>query len=148
MAANSRFAIGIHTLGVLAFVGDKPVSSEMIAKSVDTNPVVIRRIIRNFVRNGLVTVQMGSGGGSTLTKDPGDISLAEIYLALEEDELFQVPQLASDHECPIGRVVRPVLTGIFGGIETLMVDSLRGTSLKDIINIVGEKMKCDGVKGG
>jgi Rrf2 family protein len=140
MAANSRFAIAIHTLGVLAFVGDESVSSEMIAESVDTNPVVIRRIIRKFVKHGLVVVQMGTGGGSRLSRDPGEISLADIYSALDEDKLFNVPGLGDDHVCPVGRVIRPVLEEIFDGVEGYLGDRLRKTSLKDVMDQVANGM--------
>lgn len=143
MAANSKFAIALHTLGILAYAGDRPVSSDMIAKSVDTNPVVIRRIISNFVKKGLVSVQMGSGGGSRLTRPAAEISLADVYESLGEDGLFDVPALTKDHCCPLGIIVRPVLVGIFGDVEQKMVENLRCTSLKDVIEEVGEKMRCE-----
>ena len=146
MAANSKFAIAIHTLGVLAFVGDKPVSSEMIAKSVDTNPVVIRRIIRKFVKHGLVTVRMGTGGGSRLTRAPEDISLGSIYLAIEEESVFQVPVLGDDHPCPIGRFVRPVLEKVFGHAENQMRGQLEKITLRDVMDDVSARMQ--GTCGG
>ncbi len=136
MASNSKFAIAVHTLGVVALLDGKPVSSEMIAGSVGTNPVVIRRILKHFVKHGLVEVQMGTGGGSKLTRKPEEISLSEIYLALEEDELFQVPLLPDNHGCPIGRFIRPVLQNIFTGIEKELVNSLVGLTLRDVMNRV------------
>ena len=143
MAANSRFAIAIHTLGLLAFVGDKPVSSKMIAESVDTNAVVIRRIMRKFVKHGLVAVRMGTGGGSSLIKSPEEISLADIYNSLEEDALFQVPELGNEHPCSMGRVVRPVLEGIFGGVEGEMKVRLEEISLKDVMVLVSRGLSED-----
>ena len=138
MAANSRFAVAIHTMGVLAFVNDGPVSSEMIAKSVDTNPVVIRRIIRRFVKHGLVSVRMGTGGGASLTKPAADISLAEIYGALEENPIFQVPKLASDHPCSVGRIVRPVMEELFADVESELISRLNVISLEDVMERVSK----------
>ncbi len=140
MASNSKFAIAVHTLGVLAVLDGKPVSSEMIAGSVGTNPVVIRRIIRKFVDRGLVEVQMGTGGGSKLTREPENIPLSEIYLALEEDELFQVPMLPETHGCPVGRLIRPVLQNVFTDIEHELVERLVGISLRDVMNKVLKAM--------
>ena len=102
MASNSRLAIAIHTVGIIAFLGGKRVTSRIIAGSVNTNPVVIRRIIASLVKQGLVEVQMGAGGGSRLTRPPEKITLADIYIALEEGKIFDVPILDDSHQCPIG----------------------------------------------
>jgi len=147
MAANSKFAIAIHTLGVLAFTDERPIPSDLIAQSVKTNPVVIRRIIKRFEECGLVNVQMGAGGGSRLSKSPEDISLAEIYQALDDEKLFEVPELDDSHGCPIGRVVRPVLSGLFGNIERLVANHLGGISLRDVMDSVGKQMNCSTQKG-
>ncbi|MDH3492775.1 MAG: Rrf2 family transcriptional regulator [Acidobacteriota bacterium] len=136
MAANSRFAIAVHTLGVLAFVGDKPVSSGLIAKSVGTNPVVIRRIMRKLVKHGLVEVRMGTGGGSRLTKPPSEISLAAIYESLEEEDVFEVPALGEDHCCPIGRSVRPVLEEVLAAAQNEMRAYLGKISLENVMDSV------------
>ena len=143
MASNSRLAIAIHTLGVMAFMGEKSVTSKMIAGSVKTNPVVIRRIVGNLVKQGLVEVQMGTGGGSRLARPAEEISLAEIYQALEEGELFDVPVLEDSHRCPIGRTVRPVLKKVFGEAENSLMKYLDKVALADVMGLVKEKMSDD-----
>ena len=140
MASNSRLAIAIHTLGVLAFVGESPVNSRMIAKSVKTNPVVIRRIIQSLVRNGLVEVRKGTTGGSRLTRHPSEISLAEVYRSLEEPPVFDVPILEDSHECPIGRTVRPVLRKVLDNAELGLLKQLEKVSLADVMGMVKENM--------
>jgi len=147
--ANSRLAIAIHTLGVLAFIGEKSVSSKMIAGSVKTNPVVIRRILANFVKSGLVEVQMGAGGGSRLARSAEEISLADIYLALNEGDMFDVPILEDSHQCPIGRTVRPILKEVFFEAESSLVKSLGQFSLAEVIGQVKERMSaryCEGTE--
>jgi Rrf2 family protein len=140
MASNSRFAIAIHTVGVLAFVGGESVTSQLIAKSVNTNPVVIRRIMGNLVKSGLVEVQMGTGGGSRLSRSPEEITLGDIYLALEEGEVFDVPILDDKHECPIGRTVRPVLTEFLGEAENCMLKQLHRVTLSDVMESVAARL--------
>jgi Rrf2 family protein len=140
MASNSRLAIAIHTAGMLAFGDELPMTSKMIAESVDTNPVVIRRIVGNLVKHGLVEVKMGTGGGSRLTRKPEEITLAQIYLALEEGEIFNVPELAETHCCPLGKAVRPVLQKIFGASEDRLVADLQKTTLRDFIENVRTKL--------
>lgn len=136
MAGNSRLSTAIHVAGILSFADRVPLTSEAIAKSVNTNPVVIRRIIGQLARHGLVRVKMGLGGGASLAKDASEINLAEIYAALEEGSLFEVPQLEESHQCQIGKIVRPVLSGVLGAAEDCLVEGLRRVSLQEVIEKV------------
>ena len=142
MASNSRLAIAIHTVGVLAFVGERSVTSTIIAQSVNTNPVVIRRIIGSLVKHGIVEVQMGTGGGSRLTRAPEKITLADIYLALEEGEVFDVPIL-EDSPCPIGQTVRPVLRKVLGEAENALLQQLGRVSLANVMGMIAKKLPKD-----
>lgn len=143
MASNSRLAIAIHTAGMLAFGDRIPMTSKMIAGSADTNPVVIRRIIGSLVKHNIVEVKMGTGGGSRLTKRPKEITIAEIYLALEEGEIFNVPELDDSHGCPVGKIVRPVLRKLFGEAEDCLVDKLRGKTLQDLMSDIRKQLPKD-----
>lgn len=137
MASNSRLAIAIHTAGMIAVMGEcGNVTSESIAESVGTNAVVVRRIISSLVKSGLVEVQMGTGGGSRLSRSPRDITLAEIYLSLEEGPLFQVPPLDKSHECTMGIVVRPIISEILLDAEHDLMKKLQSISLADVMTRV------------
>lgn len=136
MAGNSRFATAIHVAGILSFADQIPVTSETIAESCGTNPVVIRRIIGLLTKHGLVEVKKGAGGGARLTRDPARISLATIYDALEEGSVFDVPQFDETHACPIGKIVRPVVAEVLGEAEADLRASLRERSLAEVIELV------------
>ncbi len=144
MAANTRFAVAIHAMGMLAFDDELHINSDSIAHSVRTNPVVVRRILSQLTQHGLVTVKLGAGGGSRLTRIPEKITLAEIYLALEEGPLFQIPILDETHDCAIGRNVRPVLTKVLQGAENGMLAELQSVTLADVIGKVIRQMKKEG----
>ena len=68
MAANSQFAVAIHVLTILAKGGDERVKSDYIAGSVNTNPVVIRRLLSNLQEANIVVSQVGAAGGTSLAK--------------------------------------------------------------------------------
>ena len=140
MASNSRLAIAVHTAGILALNERAPVTSEIIAFSVGTNPVVIRRIVGSLVKGGIVDVRKGTGGGSLLTRAPRDITIGDIYEALDEDDLFQVPELKAEHSCPVGRAVRPILKDLFSGAEDALLGYLRRVSLEDLIGLLGDAL--------
>ena len=143
MASNSRLTIAVHTLGILAFQNEAPINSKLIAESVGTNPVVIRRIVGNLAKHGLVEVKMGTGGGAKLTRAPENIRIGEIYLALEEDEIFNVPEFNETHCCQLGRLVRPVLGEILDDAEKYLIAKLNEVSLLDVMKKVGEKLPKD-----
>jgi Rrf2 family protein len=145
MAGNSRLATAIHVTGMLSFADQVPLTSETIAQSCNTNPVVIRRIIGLLTRHGLVKVKMGIGGGATLTKSPSEITLGEIYQALEEGSIFEVPQFDQDFQCQIGKIVRPVLAGFLHQAEQSLIKNLNQITLADVIEKVKTEMsqKCD-----
>lgn len=137
MASNSRLAIAIHSMGMIAAMGEcSNVKSESIAESVGTNPVVVRRIIGSLVKHGLIEVQMGTGGGSRITRAPNEITLAEIYLALEEGPLFQVPILEETHGCKMGIIVRPVISEILLDAENDLLKKLETVTLADLMGRV------------
>ncbi|MEZ5424995.1 MAG: Rrf2 family transcriptional regulator [Pyrinomonadaceae bacterium] len=141
MASNSRLAIAIHTAGMLAAMAESGcVTSEKIAESVSTNSVVIRRIIGSLVKHDLVEVRMGAGGGSSLTRSPEEITLADIYLALEEGSLFQVPVLDQEHECKMGITVRPVIAEVLQEAEDDLIKKLRSITLADVMKRVRTRL--------
>ncbi len=144
MAANTRFAVAIHAMGMVAFGDEMNVTSDNIAKSVHTNPVVVRRLLAQLTRQGLVTVKLGAGGGARLTRPPDQITLADIYRALEEGPLFQVPLLGETHECSVGRNVGPVLTRVLLDAEKGLLAELQAVTLADVIGKVMRRMKREG----
>ena len=109
MGISSRFTVGVHMLTLLAMIETR-CTSEWIAGSVNTNPVVIRRITGMLKRAGLVDVQAGKGG-TTLARDLEEITLLDVYKAVE---VVEEGQLFSFHEnpnieCPVGANIQSVL---------------------------------------
>jgi Rrf2 family protein len=76
---NSEFTIAVHSLVFLAYLPDHMASSELIAHNVSTNPARIRKIMSCLRKNGIVKTKEGVGGGYILNRDPGNITLAQIY---------------------------------------------------------------------
>ena len=150
MAGNSRLATAIHVAGMLSFADAMPMTSEMIAQSCKTNAVVIRRIIGLLTRHGLVSVKMGTGGGARLTKRPEKITLAEIYGALEEGTVFDVPQFDETHPCEVGKILRPVLAEVLLHAEDALIERLEAITLAKVIERIKTKLeeKCGGNKNG
>src|SRR5436190_7754954 len=109
MSTNSQFAIAVHTLALLARSGEEPAKSDCIARSVNTNPVIIRRTICALADAGLVTSQSGPSGGSKLAKPTESINLLDIYRALEQRPIFGLHCRTPDPDCPVGKNIELVL---------------------------------------
>ena len=133
MARNCRFAVAVHVCAVLTLRrDDPPATSDWIAKSVNTNPVVVRRLLSALGKAGLVQSQRGISGGSTLARDPAAITLLEISRAVDADEGPPLPQQEPNPACPVGANIRPILTDILGRAEAARERELHGITLADI----------------
>jgi len=106
---SSRFTVAVHVLTLLAHEEGRALTSEYIAGSVNTNPVVIRRILGLLSKAGLVSSTEGAGGGTTLARSAKRIRLGEVYFAVESDRLFGGTRSDPNPLCPVGRCVQTVL---------------------------------------
>jgi Rrf2 family protein len=134
MNTNQRFAISIHALTLLA-TSDDPLTSEMIASSVDTNPVVIRRTMAGLREYGLVDSKSGVNGGWRLLRAPETIQLCDVYRGLGEEDVLGVHEHPNKH-CPIGKNIRGPLLDIFASAQGTMVDSLSQFTIADVLKDV------------
>ena len=143
MSCNSRFAVAIHILGVLAYSQPQRLTSEVIACSVNTNPVVIRRILGELRRANLVVSQTGNGGGWQLQRAAENITLLDAYAAVREGALLQIHKQLPNPACTIGYGVRQALSGIFEEAETALEEKLAQTTLADMLRRV-KAQTCSG----
>lgn len=133
MSCNSRFAVAIHIAGVLAYMQPRRLTSEYIAYSVITNPVVIRRVLGDLRRAGLVTSQTGNGGGWQLQRAPDSITLLHIYEAVRDGRLLQIHAQPPNLQCTVGAGVRQALLGLFDEAEAALEAKLARTTLADVL---------------
>ncbi len=137
MNINQRFAISIHALTLLAANSD-PLTSEMIAGSVDTNPVVIRRTMASLREYGLVESKSGAKGGWRLLREPKQIGLCEVYRSLDEVQMLSVHSHPNKH-CPIGGNITGVLQSVFDNAQSEMEKALGNYTVADILRDVRKK---------
>jgi Rrf2 family protein len=137
MAANSRLTIAAHVLAWMALAqrrGQELLTSDQVAASVNTNPVIIRRSLGDLRRAGLVEVRHGAGAGWSLARTPQEISLLDVYDAVEQQQpLFGMHRTEPNLECPVGRGIRPALDHVYGGVEQTLRRELRRTSIADML---------------
>ena len=139
MAASCRFAFAVHILAVLALKHEGGVTSEVIAGSVNTNPVIIRRVLSTLRRAGFVCCAKGAGGGATLCCPPERISLDAIYRAVEPDASFSVHPQEPNQRCPVGRQIQLVLDEVFSSAQRAFESALAQRTLAEVVARMAEE---------
>jgi Rrf2 family protein len=132
MTGNSRFAVSVHILVYLTYRRDVAVPSAEIASSVDTNAVVIRRLLGALLKARLVTAQKGATGGFALAKAPEKISLRDIYRAVDPSPDYGLRHFAPNHDCPVGAKISAILSGAFAHAQAAMETDLARTSIAEL----------------
>lgn len=128
--------MAVHVLTLLALGGEDNVKSERVAASVNTNPVVIRRILSLLNHAGLVTSQTGAFGGTRLAKPPSKISLCEVYKAVSCGEVFALHARSPNQDCPVGRNIEAILCGLQKQIDRTVAEKLGEYTLASVIEMV------------
>lgn len=137
---NTRFAVATHLLAFLAFNQEKPVSSQAIAHSLGTHPVVVRRLVGVLSTAGLVRTQLGAGGGALLTKSPHQVTLLDVYNAMQEPDLFALNNTTPNLNCGVGGVMQRTLEQFYDGAEQAMRQALAAITLTQVIEQVKTQM--------
>ncbi|GAA2549893.1 Rrf2 family transcriptional regulator [Streptomyces levis] len=139
MSANSRLTIASHALawiGLYQRQGHEVATSEQIASSANTNPVVIRRLLGDLRRAGLVESRRGVGAGWSLARELGSMTLLDVYEAVEPGPLFAMHRTAPDQECVVGHGIQPVMQRVYDGVEQTLRKELARVTLEDVLQDV------------
>lgn len=127
---NSQLPIALHILGFLTATGGEPLTSEVMADTYGTSPVVLRRVLAKLQRAGLVETRRGANGGSVLARDPKTINLRQAYEALDDE-----PRLLARHpECQ-GRVeaaMAAFVNGVMGDAEAALLAELEAVTIAEM----------------
>ncbi|MGI8812598.1 MAG: Rrf2 family transcriptional regulator [Pyrinomonadaceae bacterium] len=136
MAANTQFSIAVHVLTMLARSENSNLKSDYLAKSVNTNPVVVRRLLGHLAQGDLVISQTGANGGTRLSRCPDRINLAEVYKAVSCGEVFALHSKAPSQDCPVGRNIEAVLCRLQKEIDRTVAEKFAEYTLADLIMMV------------
>jgi Rrf2 family protein len=141
---NSRFAVAVHILTLVAHGEGQPVTSEFIAGSVNTNPSLVRRLLTQLSRAGLTTSQMGTGGGALLARPADHITLGDVYRAVEDGGIFGLHREQPNPVCPVGRNIQALLEADFDAATRAMQAELDRRTIADVLAGVGTREESRG----
>ncbi len=128
---NSQLPIAFHILGFLASQRGESVTSDVLADTYGTSPVVLRRVLAKLQRAGLVETKRGVHGGSVLARDPAAINLGEAYAAVLGDA--RVLQRPSDG-CAgaIASALARFVDDVMGDAEQALLDRLHAVTVAEM----------------
>ena len=136
MQISSRFTIALHIFACVdTFKEEYKVTSDFLAASINTNPVIVRKILLQLKNAGLINVARGTGG-ITFTRPPADITFLDVYEAIEPVEngdLFHFHE-APNPACPVGRNIHGLLDGKLLAIQSAMETEMKKYTIADIHN--------------
>ncbi len=138
-ARSYRFAVALHALAVIADRRGEPASSDWIAQSIGTNPVVVRRAMAPLRDAGLVTSVAGAAGGFLLAKPPETIGLNQVWAAVETGMSLVCHN--GSPACPVASQLPPILAEIGQDMERALETSLRAWRLSDVTQRLCPEMR-------
>jgi len=131
MKRDSKLSGVLHVLLHMAEAA-RPVTSETMAKAMNTNPVVIRRIMAGLRDAGFVRSEKGHGGGWTIARDLTSITLRDVYAALGSPELFALSNRTDAPGCLVEQAVNAALNEAFQDAEALLLERFGAVTLAEL----------------
>src|SRR5258705_3060701 len=132
MPTTTRFVVAVHTLAAMALSGGKPMRSEDLAYSVNTNAVVIRSLLIRLSDAKLTTSQLGAGGGALLAKPAEKVRLLDVYRAVEDPELFSLHRTPPCKSCAVGGNILAAIQPSLDRARSALEGGLAKVSVADI----------------
>ena len=108
------------------------VKSHQIAASVNTSPIVVRRILGKLRQVGLVEVHGGATGGARLARRADQISLLHVFQAIEDEEFFAMHPNEPSRTCPVGATIAPVLQEVYENVDSAITAVLKDRTIGEI----------------
>lgn len=143
MRRDSRLSGILHLLLHMA-EQDAPVTSDVLATAMQTNPVVIRRIMAGLREQGYVVSEKGHGGGWTLARDLSTITLGDIYRALGSPSLFAIGNRIESPGCLVEQAVNAALDQAFQDAEALLLARFGEVTLAELRDDVQNRFNARG----
>src|ERR1700732_1867484 len=109
---SCRFTFAVHVMAVLALEKAACCPSSRLAQTVNTNPVVIRRLLIELQEAGLISTLRGPHGGALLKRKREKVTLRESHNPVAQCNPFATQPNEPSPECPVGKKIAKVMQRI------------------------------------
>jgi DNA-binding IscR family transcriptional regulator len=138
MKKSTKFSDVLHMLLHMAG-SQEPTTSEVLAKSAQTNPVVVRRIMAGLRERGFVRSEKGHGGGWSISCDLNSVTLHDVYEAIGSPTMLAMGNRAESSKCLVESAVITATSDAFHKAESILIARFRSTTLADLHNIINKQ---------
>jgi DNA-binding IscR family transcriptional regulator len=128
MKSNSQLSDVLHVLLHMA-EGDGPSTSDALAAAMQTNPVVLRRLMGGLREAGFVSSAKGHGGGWVLSCPLDRITLRDVHEALGGASLVSLGFREENPDCLVAKAVNDALGNAVQEAEALLLKRLGSVTL-------------------
>jgi len=142
MKPNSQLSGVLHVLMHMA-LREGPTTSESLARAMQTNPVVVRRLMGGLRQAGFVASAKGHGGGWVLTCPLDTTTVGDIHQALGAPHFLAVGHRDENPACVIEQAVNSALDAAYRDAERLILERLHGIALADLYRLFHQRMATD-----
>lgn len=136
MSDSQKFPVAAHALAYLAHKGayapGQAVASAVLAASVPTNPVVVRRVTALLAKAGLIATRPGAAGGAWLLKAPETITLDQVLAAVNGCTHLGSPPPGA-RGCPIGEHIPRQVARALIAADTAAAEALSRVTIADLL---------------
>lgn len=142
MAVNTQFSIAVHLMAGLGFRrtgSSADVTSTELAKSVNTSPSFVRRVLAKLSKAGLVQTTIGKSGFCSLARKPEEISLLEIYRAVEAPKAFAIHDYEAQSACRVSCHIKSSMNKVLERAQKSFEAELKEISLAEVISDISQK---------
>lgn len=137
-SVNTQFSIAVHVLAALAHY-ESSFTSEVLAGSVNANPVFVKRILVKLSKAKLVKTTVGKSGGYDLARSPKSISLLDIYSAVSAPSVFAIHAYAKSRGCVVSCNIKEVMGDVLTNTQKAVESELKQTSLADAVSKIRKR---------
>jgi Rrf2 family protein len=145
MRTDSRLSSVLHVLLHIAH-SPRPLTSEELARSWRTNPVVVRRTLADLRKAGYVSSTKGHGGGWTLAVDLRSLTLRDIYDAIGAPPLLTIGHRKTSPACVVEQAVNSAVNEAMRDAERLLVERFARVTLADLADDFRQRLARRGNK--
>jgi Rrf2 family protein len=132
MATNTQFSIAVHLMLALSYGGGQQSTSGELAGSINTSPSFVRRILAKLSKAGLVSTTIGKSGSCVLAKRAEDISLLEIYKAVDAPRAFAIHDYPVQNSCLVSCNIEAVMNKVLTRAQNSFEGSLGEITLAEL----------------
>lgn len=133
VAANTRLSVAAHLMIALGHRAPEPLTSDQLARSVRTHPVVLRRLLSRLAKAGLVRAHTGPAGGYELNRPLERITLLDVWRAVDDKGLFALHSTPINRTCQVSCGIRDALADAYERADHAVEGSLQRTRLSDLL---------------